>query len=125
MWCSPTRFTPRRRFSTFCSLAANTLWWFLKEERRNLYQDVAGLFDHVAPQPGSYRSRPCYWWDFPDLLSWPQVQAPVRVVRSLETYTVRRQLDKQDDSQTSAWIWPTTLPPAQVPVDRIVHLGHH
>jgi hypothetical protein len=35
----------------------------LKEERRNLYQDVAGLFDHVAPQPGSYRSRPCHWWD--------------------------------------------------------------
>ncbi len=96
----------------------------LKEERRNLYQDVAGLFDHVAPQPGRYRSRQCHWWDFPDLLSWPQVQAPVRVVRSLETYTVRRQLDQQDDPQTSDWIWATTLPPAQVPVDRIVHWGH-
>jgi hypothetical protein len=96
----------------------------LKEERRNLYQDVAGLFDHVAPQPGSYRSRPCNWWDFSDLLSWPQVHAPVRVVRSLETYTVCRQLDKHHDPQTSDWIWATTLPPAQVPVDRIVHLGH-
>jgi hypothetical protein len=96
----------------------------LKDERRNLYQDVAGLFDHVAPQPGSYRSRPCRWCDFPDLLSWPQVQAPVRVVRSLETCTVRRQLHKQHESQTSDWIWATTLPPAQVPVDRIVHLGH-
>src|SRR6266852_3848745 len=96
----------------------------LKEERRDLYQDVAGLFDHVAPQPGSYRSRQCNWWDFPDLLSWPQVQAPVRVVRSVETYTVRRQLDKQDEPQTSDWIWATTLPPVQVPVDRIVHLGH-
>jgi hypothetical protein len=96
----------------------------LKEERRNLYQDVAGLFDHVAPQPGSYRSRPCNWWDFSDLLSWPQVHAPVRVVRSRETYTVCRQLDKHHDPQTSDWIWATTLPPAQVPVDRIVHLGH-
>jgi Transposase DDE domain len=96
----------------------------LKEERRNLYQDVAGLFDHVAPQRGRYRSRQCWWWDFSDLLSWPQVQAPVRVVRSLETYTVRRQLDKQDDPQSSDWIWATTLSPAQVPVDRLVHLGH-
>ncbi len=96
----------------------------LKEERRNLYQDVAGLFDHVAPQQGRYRSRQCLWWDFPDLLSWPQVQAPVRVIRSLETYTVRRQLDKQDDPQSSDWIWATTLSPAQVPVDRVVHLGH-
>jgi hypothetical protein len=96
----------------------------LKEERRNLYQDVAGLFDHVAPQQGRYRSRQCCWWDFPDLLSWPQVQAPVRVVRSMETYTVRRQLDKQDDPQSSDCIWATTLSPAQVPVDRVVQLGH-
>jgi hypothetical protein len=54
----------------------------LKDERRNLYQDAAGLFDHVAPKPGSYRSRQCHWWDFPDLLTWPQVRASVRVVRS-------------------------------------------
>src|SRR5256885_1894866 len=46
-----------------------------------------------------------------------------RVVRSLETYTVRRQLDKQDDLQQSDWIWVTTLSLAQFPVDRIVHLG--
>src|SRR5260370_1200745 len=96
----------------------------LKDERRNLYQDAAGLFNHVAPKPGSYRSRQCHWWDFPDLLTWPQVRAPVRVVRSLETYTVRRQLDKHDDLQQSDWIWVTTLSLAQFPVDRIVHLGH-
>ena len=96
----------------------------LKDERRNLYQDAAGLFDHVAPEPGSYRSRQCHWWDFPDLLTWPQVRVPVRVVRSLETYTVRRQLDKQDDLQQSDWIWVTTLSLTQFPVDRIVHLGH-
>lgn len=58
------------------------------------------------------------------MLSWPQVQAPVRVVRSLETYTVRRQRDKQDEPQTSDWIWATTLPPGQVPVARVVHVGH-
>src|SRR5438034_841679 len=49
----------------------------LKDERRDLYQDVAGLFQHVASQPGCYRSRQCSWWDFPDLLSWPQVHTPV------------------------------------------------
>ena len=56
----------------------------LKDERRNLYQDATGLWEQEAPQPGNYRSRQCRWWDFPDLLTWPQVQAPVRVVRSLE-----------------------------------------
>jgi hypothetical protein len=39
-------------------------------------------------------------------------------------FTVRRNRDKQDEPQTSDWIWATTLPPAQVPVDRIVHSGH-
>jgi hypothetical protein len=96
----------------------------LKDERRDLYQDVAGLFQHVAPQPGRYRSRQCCWWDFPDLLSWPQVQTPVRVVRSLETYSVRRQLDKRDDPQSSDWIWVTTLSPTEVPVEQVVRLGH-
>ncbi|MGA7621933.1 MAG: transposase, partial [Candidatus Acidiferrales bacterium] len=96
----------------------------LKDERRNLYQDVAGLFAHLTPQPGSYRSRQCSWWDFPDLTSWPQVDAPVRVIRSLETYSVRRQSDKPEDPQSSDWIWVTTLSATQVPVGRAIHLGH-
>jgi hypothetical protein len=96
----------------------------LKQEKRNLYQDVAGLLDHVAPQAGRYRSRQCCWWDFPDLHSWPQVATPVRVIRSLETCSVRRSVDSQDEPQRSDWIWATTLSPTQVPVERVVHLGH-
>lgn len=96
----------------------------LKDDRRNLYQDAAGLFDFVAPIPGRYRSRQCWWWDFPDLLSWPQVDVPVRVLRSLETYSVRRQLDQQDCPQTSDWIWVTTLPCSQVSTQRAIGFGH-
>lgn len=96
----------------------------LKDDRRNLYQDVAGLFDRVAPKPGTYRSRQCSWWDFPDLVSWPQVNAPMRVVRSLETYSVRRQIGKKDSAQTSDWIWVTTLPSTQVSAERVVRFGH-
>ena len=96
----------------------------LKDERRTLSQDVAGLFALETPHPGRYRARACWWWDFPALDSWPQVQAPVRVIRSLETYAVRRQLDHQDDPQTRDWIWATTLPSPQVPVDRVVRFGH-
>jgi hypothetical protein len=96
----------------------------LKQEKRDLYQDVTGLFAHVAPQPGRYRLRQCSWWDFPDLKTWPQVKAPVRTIRSLETYSVRRQIDKEDQPQRSDWIWVTTLSPSQVSVERAVHLGH-
>jgi hypothetical protein len=96
----------------------------LKDERRNLYQDVAGLFLRVAPRRAERRGRDCQWWDFPDLVSWPQVNTPLRVVRSLETYSIRRQLDHQTEQETSDWIWVTTLPQQRAPTERIVAWGH-
>ena len=96
----------------------------LKDERRNLYQDVAGLFAHVLPQRGERRNRDCQWWDFPDLVSWPQVKTPLRVVRSLETHSVRRQLDRTVTQEISDWVWVTTLPHQQAPLARIVAWGH-
>lgn len=96
----------------------------LKDERRNLYQDAAGLFRTVPPVKGTFRSRDCLWWDFPDLVSWPEVKIPVRVIRSLETYSVRRQLDHKDEMLTSDWVWVTTLSPEQVPLQRGVEFGH-
>lgn len=96
----------------------------LKNENRNLYQDVVGLFGCVAATVGSFRNRACQWWDFSDLHSWPQVNALVRVVRSIETYSVRRQLDGKKESLTSEWVWVTTLPADMVPTARVVVFGH-
>ena len=96
----------------------------LKDERRNLLQDATGLFARVSPLPGSFRNRQCSWWDFPDLLSWPQVNTPVRVIRSLETHSVKRQLDAKDDPLISDWIWVTTLPLHLVSTLRAVAFGH-
>jgi hypothetical protein len=96
----------------------------LKDERRDLYQDVAGLLGQGKAQPGRYRNRDCQWWDFPDLRTWPQVKAPVRVIRSWETYSVRRQLDPEQELQTSDWIWVTTLPSSQAPAERVVRFAH-
>ncbi len=96
----------------------------LKDERRNLFQDAAGYFDFVPPVQGTFRSRDCLWWDLPGLVSWPEVNIPVRVVRSLETYSVRRQLNNKDEPQTSDWVWATTLPAEHVPVERCVGFGH-
>ncbi|MEI8326981.1 MAG: transposase [Betaproteobacteria bacterium] len=96
----------------------------LKDERRNLYQDVAGMFTLVLPVKGTYRSRDCLWWDFPDLLSWPEVEVPVRVIRSLETRSVKRQLDDKRETLISDWIWVTTLPVERVAVGRGVEIGH-
>jgi Transposase DDE domain len=96
----------------------------LKDERRNLYQDAAGLLNIVKPVQGTFRARDCQWWDLCDLTSWPEVKVPVRVIRSLETYSVRRQLDKKVEIRSSDWMWVTTLPSAQLPVQRAVAFGH-
>jgi hypothetical protein len=96
----------------------------LKDERRDLYQDACGLFTVTPPQEGKYRSRHCRWWDVEDLTSWPQVKAPMRVLRSQETYSARRQASQQVESLTTEWIWATTLPVARAPTEQIVTLGH-
>jgi Transposase DDE domain len=64
------------------------------------------------------------WWDVEDLRSWPQVKTPMRVIRSQETYSVRRQASQQVESLTTEWIGATTLPVAQAPTEQIVTLGH-
>jgi Transposase DDE domain len=96
----------------------------LKQERRDLYVDAMALFAQQTPLMGRYRDRQCEWWDVSDLSSWPQVQTPVRVIRSRETYTVRRQLDSKPEQLSSDWIWVTTAPAAQLPTQRAVIFGH-
>jgi len=96
----------------------------LKDPRRDLYQDAFGLFQLVAPQPGQFRSRDCQWQDVEDLRSWPQVQAPVRVVRSQECYRQRCQLTQQRVTLSTDWIWVTTLAAIQASTALVVQLGH-
>jgi hypothetical protein len=48
----------------------------------------------------------------------------VRVIRSLETHSVKRQLDGKDDPLVSDWIWVTTLPLSLVSTRRAVAFGH-
>lgn len=96
----------------------------LKDERRDLYHDACGLLTVTPRQEGKYRSRRCGWWDVPDLTSWPQVKTPVRVIRSQETYSVRRQASRQAESFTTEWVWATTLPVAHASTEHVVALGH-
>ncbi len=90
----------------------------LKDERRDLYKDAMGLFARQEPKSGQYRSRACQWWDEQNLTSWPRLTAPIRVVRSLETYSDNGQ------TKTSEWMWATTLPILEASTKTVVSLGH-
>ena len=111
-------------FLNFLLLHGKQALVVLKDERRSPYQDAAGLWVQQPPQPGSYHSRSCRWWDIPDLLSWPEVHGAIRVVRSEESWTVKRQLTKEATPQIASWVWLTTLSVAQARTEQVVRLAH-
>jgi hypothetical protein len=96
----------------------------LKDDRRDLLQDAQRLFEDIAPTstPGENVQRDC--WDLEGFTTWPQVKAPVRVIRSRETRTVRRQLDGQTDTAVAQWFWVTTLPIRHASTGAAVRIGH-
>lgn len=95
----------------------------LKDERRDVYQDAQALLALEPPMVGQYRNRECLWGDVRDLTSWSQVLTPMRVVRSIEKYFVRRQDTKELVEETSEWMWITNLP-GSVTTATVVRLGH-
>lgn len=97
----------------------------LKQEARDLLKDARGLF-LLQPDPTSqpFRQGTAKYWDATDLRSWPQAGENVRVVRSEETTTIHRQLDDLDHTETTEWIWVTSLPQAQADAAAVARLGH-
>ncbi len=119
------------------ALYANTNWFnfllergkhamaVLKDNRPNLIEDARSLFDFQPPGVDVDRgNRRCRFWDCDTFTSWPEVSARVRVVRSLETWTVRRQLDRQEEELSSNWMWVTTLSVRQAATRAVVNMGH-
>lgn len=97
----------------------------LKNDRRDLLQDAQRLFEDLPPSVVRDASPRRQCWDLEGFTTWPQVQLPVRVVRSHETRQVRRQLDGQVKQEVSQWYWVTTLPAQRTPTGAVVQMGHH
>ena len=98
----------------------------LKDERRDLLVDVRALFT-PKPQHTFTRNKTSWQvWDIEDLTSWQSFPEKVRVVRSVETKTIRERIGGKriEHEQTSEWIWVTTLPAAEVTAETIVLFGH-
>lgn len=96
----------------------------LKGNHPALLQDAGSLFESMPPVSGRSGTRACQWWDLGGFTTWPQVAAPIRIVRSVEDWTVRRQLDGQVEQQHAEWFWVTTLPVARATTGAVVQLGH-
>ena len=96
----------------------------LKDDRRDLLKDATSLFDQMPPVEVQTNRMKSLHWDVEDFTSWSQVNCPVRVVRSCETRTVRKQLDGREKDSPSNWVWVTTLSARQASTRTIVKFGH-
>jgi len=96
----------------------------LKNERRDLVVDARSLFAQTEPIVHHTAHTVSQWWDVEGFTTWPQGAKSVRVVRSVETTTVRRQRTGEAEEQTSQWLWATSLPYELVPTSTLVALAH-
>jgi len=98
----------------------------LKQEKRDLLVDARSLFD--ATKPVTVRvnrgTRQRTLRDVEDLRTWSQLSEPVRVVQSMETWSVRRQITKKLEPCAAEWIWVTSLPASCLDAAAVAELGH-
>ena len=96
----------------------------MKDETRDLWQDVQGLFALVEPVVDVGKQIERRMWDIQELESWESLKGKVRVARSMEIKTRSGQRTGQKETQRSEWMWATTLPVEQASARTIVNLGH-
>lgn len=96
----------------------------LKQERRELLEDARALFSSIPPRRESAGPTERLLWDLEGFISWAALDRPVRVVRSLETTPITRQIDSKVEQLQSEWIWVTTLPVSRASTCAVVELGH-
>jgi len=95
----------------------------LKDDRRDLMRDAESLFEQAPPVQSRDARVSRESWDIEGFTSWPQVSQPVRVVRSIERQSIRRQLNKEIETVTSSWTWVTTLPKTRGVTQTVIALG--
>ncbi|WP_176235949.1 transposase, partial [Candidatus Hakubella thermalkaliphila] len=96
----------------------------LKDERRDLMEDARGLFQQEKPLIQIEGNLKRQIWDMEGFTSWQSLKREIRVVRCVETRTIRRQRTGEIEEETSEWIWATTLSQKEASTEAIIHLGH-
>ena len=96
----------------------------LKDERRDLLKDARGLFDDTPHSVLRRGKTDCECWDIEGFSSWGGLDSPVRVVRSLERSTLRRQRNGRVEENLSEWIWGTSIQKSRLRTEGIVRFGH-
>lgn len=98
----------------------------LKDERRDLMKEARNRCEEL---PGESFARSggvtVKAWDLENCRDWTQLDMPVRVVRTIETTTVRRQDTGRVEESTNEWLWVTTISKKHLSTKQFVEVAHH
>jgi hypothetical protein len=112
------------RFATFVCNRGKDFLVVLKANQPSLLEDAQSLFDATPHEMLSRGSTQCQVWDASGFTTWTQAPCTVRVVRSVETSSVLRQLDKKPEESVSTWYWASSLSPIRATTATVLDLGH-
>lgn len=91
----------------------------LKDERRDLRSVAENAFKARGPDVTFRIEKKDYQcWEHIDSESWNQVDTSVRVIRSIESKSVR------ENSPKASWTWVTTILPDAASISTIVQISH-
>lgn len=98
----------------------------LKQEKRDLYQDVDILMPLTSPKIFSTPTGTKTHWDMENLTGWQQLGKPIRVVCSSEVEHQRERIAGRWKTRTVIhnWRWVTTLPSNLADASQINRWGH-
>jgi hypothetical protein len=112
------------RFFSFLREQDKHVLTVLKENQPGLLAEARALSVLTEPTVISDTPKKIESWDMEGFNPWPDVQKSMRVVRTRETVTIKRQLDGKPEVLVSEWFWLMTLNKAQVSPRGAVELGH-
>lgn len=117
-------YTQARFFEAIRALGKDVIA-VLKREELHLTREARELFEQIdAVTLAQPKGRTCKAWDVEDLRLGEGDGIPVRVVRTIETKSVRRQRTKQVETLTAEWLWVTTIEQARASTKAIIEIGH-
>jgi len=96
----------------------------LKREDLNLFEDAEALFEEMEPLVFNRKERLHRVWDLSGFTSFPTVKCPLRVIKSVEAYWVKRQRTGKLEEKVTRWMWATTISPERAGTEEVVEVGH-
>ena len=111
----------------FCFSHGKEVIASLKDEKRDLYKDAAGLFRIVQPMTWREGKKGVNAWDAGDFTSYKGVQKPLRVLHTQEVTTRSRHVagELRKLKELRDWWWATSYRQDQLPTRSLCEGGHH